>query len=183
MQFTDKRFGADHDITIGVEFGARVIPVEDTQIKLQIWDTAGQECFRSITRSYYSGAIGALLVYDISRRDSFKHCTRWLEEVRAQASSDMPVMLIGNKCDLPNREVSYEEGAQFARDHGLVFRETSAKTAQNVEDVFVQSAGRIYEKIRDGTVDPNNAGDSIKIGPGVAPQVRLTERRSAGCSC
>merc|ERR1712232_1032172 len=108
---------------------------------------------------------------------------RWLEEARGHANPNISIMLIGNKCDLERREVSYEEGAQFARDHGLVFRETSAKTAQNVEDVFVQSAGRIYEKIRDGTVDPNNAGDSIKIGPGVAPQVRLTERRSAGCSC
>merc|ERR1712154_171315 len=80
LQFTDKRFQPVHDLTIGVEFGARMINVADKSIKLQIWDTAGQESFRSITRSYYRGAAGALLVYDITRRDTFKHLTRWLEE-------------------------------------------------------------------------------------------------------
>ena len=76
----DKRFQPVHDLTIGVEFGARMINVEDKKVKLQIWDTAGQESFRSITRSYYRGAAGALLVYDITRRDTFKHLSRWLEE-------------------------------------------------------------------------------------------------------
>lgn len=82
LQFTDKRFRPQHDLTIGVEFGARTIQIQDKNIKLQIWDTAGQESFKSITRSYYRGAAGALLVYDITRRDTFTHLTRWLEEVR-----------------------------------------------------------------------------------------------------
>ena len=73
LQFTDKRFRNDHDITIGVEFGSRMIQLDNKEIKLQIWDTAGQESFRSITRSYYRGAAGALLVYDITRRDTFSH--------------------------------------------------------------------------------------------------------------
>merc|ERR1712214_167019 len=80
LQFTDKRFQPVHDLTIGVEFGARMINIEGKQIKLQIWDTAGQESFRSITRSYYRGAAGALLVYDITRRDTFNHLTTWLED-------------------------------------------------------------------------------------------------------
>merc|ERR1712063_239660 len=107
LQFTDKRFQPVHDLTIGVEFGARMISVENKQIKLQIWDTAGQESFRSITRSYYRGACGALLVYDISRRDTFNHLTKWLEEARANANANMAIMLIGNKCDLDRREVSH----------------------------------------------------------------------------
>jgi Ras-related protein Rab-2A len=82
LQFTDKRFRQQHDLTIGVEFGARTIQLNEKNIKLQIWDTAGQESFKSITRSYYRGAAGALLVYDITRRDTFTHLTRWLEEVR-----------------------------------------------------------------------------------------------------
>lgn len=82
LQFTDKRFRQQHDLTIGVEFGARTIQIAEKNIKLQIWDTAGQESFKSITRSYYRGAAGALLVYDITRRDTFTHLTRWLEEVR-----------------------------------------------------------------------------------------------------
>ena len=82
LQFTDKRFRQQHDLTIGVEFGARTIQIQEKNIKLQIWDTAGQESFKSITRSYYRGAAGALLVYDITRRDTFTHLTRWLEEVK-----------------------------------------------------------------------------------------------------
>lgn len=136
LQFTDKRFQPVHDLTIGVEFGARMINIENKQIKLQIWDTAGQESFRSITRSYYRGAAGALLVYDITRRDTFNHLTRWLEEARQNSNSNMAIMLIGNKSDLEHRRaVSYKEGEQFAKENGLIFLETSAKTAANVEDV------------------------------------------------
>ncbi|XKL59540.1 hypothetical protein PGB90_000556 [Kerria lacca] len=94
LQFTDKRFQPVHDLTIGVEFGARMITIDNKQIKLQIWDTAGQEAFRSITRSYYRGAAGALLVYDITRRDTFNHLTTWLEDARQHSNSNMVIMLI-----------------------------------------------------------------------------------------
>merc|ERR1719181_1957849 len=164
LQFTDKRFRADHDLTIGVEFGARLITIDNKQIKLQIWDTAGQESFRSITRSYYRGASGALLVYDISRRDTFNHLTRWLEEAKQNANASMVIMLIGNKCDLERREVSYEEGAQFARQHGLVFRETSAKTSQNVEEAFIQTGRKIHDNIQTGVYDLSNDSSGIKVG-------------------
>uniref|UniRef100_A0A8C5M3M4 RAB2A, member RAS oncogene family n=1 Tax=Leptobrachium leishanense TaxID=445787 RepID=A0A8C5M3M4_9ANUR len=97
LQFTDKRFQPVHDLTIGVEFGARMITIDGKQIKLQIWDTAGQESFRSITRSYYRGAAGALLVYDITRRDTFNHLTTWLEDARQHSNSNMVIMLIANK--------------------------------------------------------------------------------------
>lgn len=97
LQFTDKRFQPVHDLTIGVEFGARMITIDGKQIKLQIWDTAGQEAFRSITRSYYRGAAGALLVYDITRRETFNHLTTWLEDARQHSNSNMVIMLIGNK--------------------------------------------------------------------------------------
>ncbi|KAM7158904.1 ras-related protein Rab-2B isoform 2-T2 [Molossus nigricans] len=137
LQFTDKRFQPVHDLTIGVEFGARMVNIDGKQIKLQIWDTAGQESFRSITRSYYRGAAGALLVYDITRRETFNHLTSWLEDARQHSSSNMVIMLIGNKSDLESRrDVKREEGEAFAREHGLVFMETSAKTACNVEEVF-----------------------------------------------
>uniref|UniRef100_H0ZLR3 RAB2A, member RAS onco family n=1 Tax=Taeniopygia guttata TaxID=59729 RepID=H0ZLR3_TAEGU len=157
LQFTDKRFQPVHDLTIGVEFGARMITIDGKQIKLQIWDTAGQESFRSITRSYYRGAAGALLVYDITRRDTFNHLTTWLEDARQHSNSNMVIMLIGNKSDLESRrEVKKEEGEAFAREHGLIFMETSAKTASNVEEAFINTAKEIYEKIQEGVFDINN---------------------------
>jgi len=147
LQFTDKRFHPVHDLTIGVEFGSRTITIKDNQIKLQIWDTAGQEKFRSITRSYYRGAAGAILVYDISRRDTFENVPSWLEDCRKYASANIVVMLIGNKCDISEsaRKVSTEEGQEFANKHGLTFLETSAKTAENVDRLFEESATKIYE--------------------------------------
>merc|ERR1712121_369901 len=170
LQFTDKRFQPVHDLTIGVEFGARMITIDNKQIKLQIWDTAGQEAFRSITRSYYRGAAGALLVYDITRRDTFNHLTTWLEDARQHSNSNMVIMLIGNKSDLEaRRDVKREEGEAFAREHGLVFMETSAKTAANVEEAFINTAKEIYEKIQEGVFDINNEANGIKIGPQHSP--------------
>lgn len=166
LQFTDKRFQPVHDLTIGVEFGARMITIDGKQIKLQIWDTAGQESFRSITRSYYRGAAGALLVYDITRRDTFNHLTTWLDDARQHSNSNMVIMLIGNKTDQESkRAVTKEEGEQFAMDHGLIFMETSAKTSTNVEEAFIQTAKEIYEKIQQGVFDIKNESNGIKIGP------------------
>jgi Ras-related protein Rab-2A len=112
---------------------------------------------RSITRSYYRGAAGALLVYDITRRETFNHLTTWLEDARQHSNSNMVIMLIGNKSDLESRrEVKKEEGEAFAREHGLVFMETSARTAANVEEAFINTAKEIYEKIQEGVFDINN---------------------------
>ena len=148
-----------------MEFGARTIQIQQKNIKLQIWDTAGQESFKSITRSYYRGAAGALLVYDITRRDTFTHLTRWLEEVKQNGNPDMAIMLIGNKSDLDaRRQVSTNEGEMFAREHGLIFMETSAKTAQNVEEAFLQTSEIIYENIDRGVYDLSNDKAGIRVG-------------------
>jgi len=166
LQFTDKRFQPVHDLTIGVEFGARMITIDNRQVKLQIWDTAGQESFRSITRSYYRGAAGALLVYDITRRETFNHVTIWLQDARQHANENMTIMLVGNKSDLEHRRaVSTDEGEKFARENGLLFLETSAKTAANVEEAFNRTAQQIYEKIQQGIFDVSNEAYGIKLGP------------------
>jgi len=163
LQFTDKRFQPVHDLTIGVEFGSRTLTIDDNQVKLQIWDTAGQEKFRSITRSYYRGAAGALLVYDITRHETFEHLTTWLEDCRKYSNSNIVIMLIGNKCDLENkRQVTKEEGEAFAKEHSLLFLETSAKTAQNVEAAFINTAKTIYETTREGDIDWDHSSNNSK---------------------
>lgn len=165
LQFTDKRFQPVHDLTIGVEFGARMVTVDDKQIKLQIWDTAGQESFRSITRSYYRGAAGALLVYDVTRRETFNHVLRWLEEAQAHSHKNIVIMLIGNKIDLDHRrQVTTEEGRKFADEHNIFFLETSAKTAANVEDAFVKVAMQIHRNILEKKLDLSSDVYGIKVG-------------------
>ena len=142
-------------MTIGVEFGAKTIDINGKTIKIQIWDTAGQEAFQAITRTYYKGAIGALLVYDITRRETFTHVTKWLDDVRTNSSKNITVILIGNKKDLEDkRQVSYEEGEAFAKENGLMFLETSAKTAYNVVESFNLSAQCILNNIERTGVDP-----------------------------
>lgn len=165
LQFTDQRFRQQHDLTIGVEFGSRTVKINEKNIKLQIWDTAGQESFKSITRSYYRGAAGALLVYDITRKETFNHLTRWLEEVRQNGNPDIMVMLIGNKADLDSRrQVSTEEGERFAKENGLIFLETSAKTSFNVEQAFLQTSQMIYDNIDRGVYDLSNDKSGIRVG-------------------
>ena len=165
LQFTDQRFRQQHDLTIGVEFGSRTVKINEKNIKLQIWDTAGQESFKSITRSYYRGAAGALLVYDITRKETFNHLTRWLEEVRQNGNPDIMVMLIGNKADLDSRrQVSTEEGERFAKENGLIFLETSAKTNFNVEQAFLQTSRMIYDNIDRGVYDLSNDKSGIRVG-------------------
>ncbi|KAL0377369.1 UNVERIFIED_CONTAM: cytochrome [Sesamum radiatum] len=169
LQFTDKRFLREHDLTIGVEFGARMVTIDGRPIKLQIWDTAGQESFRSITRSYYRGAAGALLVYDITRRETFNHLASWLEDARQHANPNITILLVGNKSDLAHRRaVSKEEGEQFAKENGLLFLEASASTGQNVEEAFTKTGAKILQKIQEGVFDVSNESSGIKVGHGRA---------------
>lgn len=176
------------DLTIGVEFGARMVTIDGQPVKLQIWDTAGQESFRSITRSYYRGAAGALLVYDITRRETFHHLASWLEDARQHANPNMAITLVGNKCDLAHRRaVSKEEGEQFAKENGLLFMEASARTAQSVEEAFTKTAANILEKIQEGVIDASDETCGIKRGaarpagfPG--PRDGSVTQRSGCCS-
>lgn len=139
--------------------------IDGKSTNLQVWDTAGQETFRSIARSYYRGAAAALLIYDVTNRASFNHLGEWLQEIREFGSPEVVVIVVGNKTDLEHqRGVSREEGETFARDNGLVFIETSAKTAANVEEAFVKTAREIMAKVNSGAVDPRSF-PGIKLSP------------------
>jgi Ras-related protein Rab-2A len=182
LQFTDKRFEALHDLTIGVEFGARVIQLNHQEVKLQIWDTAGQESFRSITRSYYRGACGALLVFDVTQRETFDHVQGWLDDARANCNTPITVMLVGNKCDLESkRVVSKEEAQAFAKERDVVYIETSAKTAQNIDEAFITSANTIFDKVQSGVIDQSLvSGKPARTGPGPTPKPTPAKK---GCPC
>ena len=164
LQFTDHKFRHQHELTIGVEFGGKNIEVKNKTIKIQIWDTAGQEAFQAITRTYYKGAIGALLVYDITRKETFEHIRKWYDEVKLNGSKEICCILIGNKKDLEEqRQVKYEEGKRLAEENNLLFLETSAKTAENVQECFTISAERILDQISKSGVDPTAPSKNVRI--------------------
>ena len=165
LRFTDDRFKADHDITIGVEFGTKSIKIGKTLIKIQIWDTAGQESFRSIARSYYRGAVGVLLMYDITNKDSFINVYRWLNEIREQASHQICITLVGNKLDRGlERKVGFEEAKEFAANNDMMFVEASALNGLNVTETFVRSSSDIMRRIENGEIDMTKEHTGIRVG-------------------
>ncbi len=123
--------------TIGVDFKVKSLQIDNKRVKMQIWDTAGQERFRNVISSYFKGAHGILLIYDITARDSFKELENWLGEVERNATPQVLKILIGNKCDLEeDRDIKFEEGQAFANRNGMQFMETSAKANTNINEAF-----------------------------------------------
>lgn len=174
-RFTRNEFNLESKSTIGVEFATRSVSIEGKTIKAQIWDTAGQERYRAITSAYYRGAVGALVVYDITKDISFHNVEKWLAELRENATADITMMLVGNKIDLANqRVISTEEGKEYADRNGISFMEASALTASNVEASFLNILSEIYHKKANkeqtasaangggGTVDVNVKADKKK---------------------
>ncbi|NXE56849.1 RAB25 protein, partial [Casuarius casuarius] len=136
-RFTRNEFNHDSRTTIGVEFSTRTVPVGAAAVKAQIWDTAGLERYRAITSAYYRGAVGALVVFDITKHQTYEAVERWLKELYEHAEAGVVVMLVGNKTDLAQaREVPAEEARMFADNNGLLFVETSALDCTNVEQAF-----------------------------------------------
>jgi len=147
LRFTDDSFDPDQAATIGVDFKVKTITINGDKVKLAIWDTAGQERFRTLTPSYYRGGQGAILVYDVSSRDSFQKIENWLNELETYSTNhDMVTMLVGNKCDmLDERVVSKEEGMKCARKHHMMFIESSAKTREGVACAFEELVEKIIQ--------------------------------------
>jgi len=147
-RWTTDEFSLETKATIGVEFAAKTVLVNDKVIQAQVWDTAGQERFAQITSAYYRGAVGAILVYDTTKFDTFQHVKRWLQELRERSdSANICVVLVGNKIDLVNlREVPTSEGEAFAKKNGLCFVETSALDNTNVDAAFITLIEEIYRK-------------------------------------
>ena len=182
IQFMDGRFKNEHDLTIGVEFGQKAVTIDRQTVKIQMWDTAGQESFKSITRSYYRGAVAALLLFDVTNRESFENLSRWIGEAKSFANKDVSITLVGNKVDLSaNRVVSTEEAQKFAEEHNMLFIEASAKDGYNVDETFVESAKGIISKIENGEYDLTNQNSGIKLGPSYAKPNVFTSAKKQQC--
>ncbi|CDW79731.1 UNKNOWN [Stylonychia lemnae] len=151
QRLTQDMFKDDHQITIGVEFGAFVMKIEGKIIKLMIWDTAGQEQFRSITKLFYKNSDAAIIVYDVSRRESFDDVQTWQNEIENNTDESVLQYLVGNRVDLEDsREISHQEGSSLAKDKRFGnFFETSAKTGQNIRELFIQVTKHLYLKNKD----------------------------------
>ncbi|KNC96857.1 small GTP-binding protein domain [Spizellomyces punctatus DAOM BR117] len=185
-RFTRNEFNLESKSTIGVEFATRSINVDGKVIKAQIWDTAGQERYRAITSAYYRGAVGALLVYDIAKQQTYENVNRWLKELRDHADTNIVIMLVGNKSDLKYaRAVPTEEAKQFATENGLSFIETSALDATNVELAFQKILTEIYRIVSNKALESENNERGAGPGAGqtitVAPTDTNAPKKAGGC--
>ncbi|XP_069676521.1 ras-related protein Rab-8B-like [Periplaneta americana] len=146
-RYCDERYYDTYISTIGIDFKQKIINLDGTPIKLQIWDTAGQERFRTLTTAYYRGAMGILLMYDVTSLDSFNHLSYWLRNIQENAAPDVVKVLAGNKCDATTqRAVDAERGEKLAENFDMPFFEVSCKQDINIEDAFLTLARRIREQ-------------------------------------
>ena len=164
LRYSHNKFTEDYQATIGVEFGAKNTQINGKTCRIQIWDTAGQENFRSITRAYYKNSVCALIVYDITNRESFNNVQTWIEDCLSQSPKTVLLVLVGNKIDLSDRKVTFDEGKNLADKNKMLFYECSAKNGDNVNDIFNNSATIIIEKIGKGEYDLSSDSCGIKQG-------------------
>jgi small GTP-binding protein len=176
LRFVRNEWDADSQPTLGVEFLAKVVNTDNHRIQLQLWDTAGQELFRSVTRGYYRGSAGALIVFDLTSRESFVNVDQWLRDLREVARPDLTIALIGNKVDLVAlRDVSREEAQEYAERNKLAYFETSAKTGDFIESAVADCVVQIERKVNDGVFNP-----ASNLEP---PPFRAPPARALSCSC
>jgi len=144
LRFVKGQFLDYQESTIGAAFLTQTVLLNDTTVKFEIWDTAGQERYHSLAPMYYRGAQAAIVVYDITSYDSFDRAKKWVKELQRQGNPNIVIALAGNKFDLaPKRKVEIEEAQSYADENGILFMETSAKTAANVNELFVAIAKKL----------------------------------------
>jgi len=146
-RYVKDEFSSNSKSTVGVELGIKFLKIKNTKTKIQIWDTAGQERYRAITSSYFKGSNGCFIVYDITNEASFNNIENWYEQIQKETSKDIPILLVGNKCDLENeRKVPIEKGKEKAQNLNCAFFETSALKKINIDKIFEELVNNIYEK-------------------------------------
>merc|ERR1712150_118274 len=162
-RYCDDTFDAKWINTIGIDFKMKHVEIEDKKVRLQIWDTAGQERFQAMAHSFYRGAAGILLVYDITSLESFEHVEKWMTSISTHGSDDVIVTLIGNKRDITNhRNVSVSKGENLAKQYGIDFFETSAKTKENIDEAFANLSEKVFKKQIDKLEKASSKGSSTR---------------------
>ncbi|KAJ1529143.1 hypothetical protein ONE63_005952 [Megalurothrips usitatus] len=162
FRFSDDAFTSTFISTIGIDFKIKTVELRGKKIKLQIWDTAGQERFHTITTSYYRGAMGIMLVYDVTDERSFENIVKWLRNIDEHANEDVEKMILGNKCDIDSkRAVNKDRGEAIAREYGVPFLETSAKANTNIDKAFNDLATAILDKF--AGKEPGDAPDRVMV--------------------
>ncbi|KAJ3438142.1 ras and ef-hand domain-containing protein [Anaeramoeba flamelloides] len=156
LRLCDNKFSETKESTIGAAFQNCSLDVGDRKVKLQIWDTAGQERYNSLTSMYYRGAKGAIIVFDCSNNDSFISAQNWVDEIRSKSSSNVKIIFVANKTDLPQFKVDREEIEKFVNKNNLIFIETSAKTGLGVLELFSDLAIEMSEEYRSLIRNENN---------------------------
>ena len=164
LRFVDDIWNDTFVPTIGVDFKIKTFDIDEKKIKMQIWDTAGQERFKNIIASYYRGAHGILLIYDVTDKDSFKNLSNWLIEIEKNASKNVLKVLIGNKTDLEDKRViTYNQGKEFADTYGLKFIETSAKKNLNVTEAFETLGRELKQASEDKKITKQRQNKKITV--------------------
>jgi small GTP-binding protein len=163
MRYTDNTFQEIHMSTIGLDYKLKNVQLDDGKmVKIQIWDTAGQDRFRSITKNYYKGAHGIILIYDITNQKTFENVKNWINQIKEEVSNKVTIILVGNKIDdEDHRVVSTEQGEKMAKDFGLMFFECSAKSGVNIDSTFnelVKKTVENYSKVAKGETLKNKKG-------------------------
>ncbi|PAA72367.1 hypothetical protein BOX15_Mlig016792g2 [Macrostomum lignano] len=177
IRFAEDSFSPTFISTIGIDFKIRTIELDGKKVKLQIWDTAGQERFRTITTAYYRGAMGILLVYDVTNAKSFDNIRTWIGNINQHANPDVEKMLLANKCDMNDRRmIAKEMGERLANEHQLRFMETSAKSGINVEEAFLAMARDIKVKLDRKT----DGGGANGAGAGAGNKLKNDGRKESG---
>ncbi|CAD8123052.1 unnamed protein product [Paramecium sonneborni] len=164
QQFLHDRPRQEHEATVGIEFGIKDINICGSIIRLSIWDTAGQETFRSLIRAYYRSAIGVLLCYDCSSMQSFNGIEKWVQEVKNNGNENVVIALVCNKIDLQERQVSSIQGRQYAVDHNFLYVEVSALNGVGVQQLFRDLTHEILKRIDNAIIDLDKHQQGIVVG-------------------
>ena len=177
-RFINSDFDLDNKSTMGVEFGTKVLKIRNKVVKLHIWDTTGEERYRSITRAYYKGSSCAILLYNIKIRTSFENIPNWIEEIQKYCPLNIYIVLVGNNIESDNkREVSYEEGKILADKYGALFYESSCLIVENIDDIFYGSTNEIIEKLE----DRNNTKEYITFQNEQKEQTKISDKKEKQC--